>query len=422
MPIDPREGLFEYAGFTGLRNNTDPRNFTPADLVDAINCDVDDGNNIDRRYGFGAVVAAGIDRNLFATGPICLGVGSNALKQMSTAYGLTTLRSSLTPGRDLSYAPVADRVYYSNGVERGCVQNGADRSWGIDPPALPLAALTAGDLDAGTYQFVVTYIRNDGQESGAVRAGTYVLAARGGIALSAIPVSTDATIVGKAVYVSTRNGSALYRLGLIPNATTTFAIRELGDPAAPLTTQFLTPPLAGDLIAYFKGQMLVARGNRLYPSQAYAPELFDLRKAIPFLDRITMLAPLNNKTDGIWIGTDSQVIWINVFRPMTASGEESSDKWEYKVSADYGVIPGTMFYADGELLGDGSGAGEQCVYFTTKRGICVGRTGGAFVNLTQEKFNFPAQPAGAGVVRRHRGIVQYLCTLNGPETAANTFT
>lgn len=409
MAVDPREGLHEFTQFKGLRNSVDSRDFDPGDLEVALNVDCDDGLNVARRYGFGTVVVAGVDRSLFATGPICLGVGSNTLKQILSNYGTVTLKSGLTAGRDLSYAPVADRVYWSNGVDLGCVHEGGNRSWGLPVPALPTAATTGGDLPDGTYQFAVTYIRSDGQESGAARAGTIALTAKGGISLSAIPVADDAAIVAKAVYVSTRNGSTLFRAGLITNATTTFAVRELGDPAAPLTTQFLSAPPAGEFIGYSGGYMLVAKENRIYPSEPYAPELFDLRKAIPFLDRITMIAPLD---DGTWLGTDSEVIWLPGTTPET---------WDYKAAADYGVIPGTMSYADGELLGDGSGAGEQIVYFTTKQGICVGRSGGKLINVTESRFNFPAQPTGAGVVRRHRGILQYVTTLNGPETAANTF-
>ena len=410
MALDPREGLHEFTQFKGLRNTVAARNFEPGDLVTALNTDIDDGENIDRRYGFGSVVVAGVDRSLFASGSVCLGVGSNALKQILPNYSTVTLKSGLIAGRDLSYAPVADRVYWSNGVDLGCVHEGANRSWGLPVPVLPAFAATGGDLPDGTYQFVVTNIRNDGQESGASRAGTLALSAKGGILLSAIPVATDATIVAKAVYVSTRNGSVLFRAGLIANATTTFAIRELGDPAAPLQTQFLSAPPAGDFIGYSGGYMLVADGNRLYPSEAYAPELFDLRKSVPFLDRITMIAPL---IDGAWLGTDSEVIWLSGNTP---------EAWKFEPKADYGVIPGTASFADGELLGDGSGAGEQTVYFTTKQGICVGRSGGRMSNLTESRFGFPSQPVGAGIVRRHRGIVQFLTTLNGPETAANSFT
>ncbi|MDO8632868.1 MAG: hypothetical protein Q7R41_20485, partial [Phycisphaerales bacterium] len=363
------------------------------------------------------VVVAGVDRALFASGSTCLGVGSNALKQILPDYSTVTLRSGLTAARDLSYAPVGDRVYYSNGVELGVVAEGASRSWGLPVPALPVAAATGGDLPEGTYQYVVTYIRSDGQESGAARAGTITLTATGGIDLSAIPVSSDTTVVAKAVYVSTRNGAALYRAGTIANATTTLAVREAGDPASPLQTQFLTAPPTGDFIGYFSGWMLVADGDRLYPSEPYAPELFDVRKAMPFSDRITMVAPVEK---GVWIGTGSQVIWLNGDSPET---------WKFDVRADYGVIPGTLAYGDSELIGAKSGktislsvkADAPVPFFSTTRGLCVGEQDGELRNFTEARFAYPSQPVGAGVVRRHRGLAQYLVTLNGPETAGNTF-
>lgn len=413
MAVDPREGLFELTGFGGLRNNIDPSDFELGDLENALNCDIDDGENVTRRRGFSTAITTAIDRNLFAVGSVCLGVGSNALKRILPDFSVNTLKTGLTVDRDLSYAAISDRVYWANGIELGVVSGGVNRSWGLPVPATPTVALSGGDLPEGTYQFAVTFIRDDGQESGAARAGSITLAAIGGISLSAIPVATDATIIAKAVYVSTRNGSALFRAGLIANATTVFAVREPGDPAAPLQTQFLSAPPAGDFIGYFKGWMLVAKGNRLYPSEVYAPELFDSRKSIPFLDRITMVAPMNDKTGaGVWIGTDTQVIWLTGNSPET---------WEYKVAASSGVIPGTLAYSESKILGDDSGASAQIVYFTTKQGICVGRANGGLIGLTQDRFSFPAQPIGAGVVRNHRGTVQYVVTLNGPETAANVF-
>lgn len=417
MALDPREGLFEFREFKGLRNNTDSRDFDPGDLEVALNVDVDDGDNIDRRKGYGAVVVAGVDRGLFAKGPICLGVGSNALKQIFPDWSTVTLHSGLTPNRDLTYAPMAGRVYYSNGAENGVIQNGQRRSWGITPPSLPTATATGGELRAGRYQFAVTYWRQDGQESGTGRAGVIELTSTGGIALSAIPVSADATVDRKAIYVTATNSGTLFRAGVIPNATTTFNIlTNTSDLTAPLMTQFLQPPPAGDFIAESRGHMLVAVGNRLYPSEAYAPELFDYRKSVPFLDRITMLAPIADgkvyKQHGVWVGTDSQVIWLQGDDPF---------KWDFQVKADYGVIPGTCYIADGELIGDGTSKGSPAAFFATKRGLCFGKQGGELHNVTEPRFAYPSQPKGAGIVRRHRGIVQYVATLNGPETAGNTF-
>ena len=44
---------------------------------------------------------------------------------------------------------------------------------------------------------------------------------------------------------------------------------------------------------------------------------------------------------------------------------------------------------------------------------------GKFQNLTQARYAYPMQERGAGVVRRHRGMIQYLSTLRGAETAGN---
>ena len=406
-PVDPRERVFSFAGFRGLRNNVDSEMFSPEDLEVALNVDILDALRVSRRKGYSAPVTASVDRDLWASGAVCLGVGSNALKLVQPDFSVTTLRSSLTAARPLSYAAAGDRIFYANGTELGCVQSGAHRTWGITPPGLPVAAATAGSLPPGRYQYAVTFIRSDGQESGTGLAGVIELTVAGGIALSAVPVSTDPSVTYKVIYVSSAGGETLYRSGLIANADTTYVVREERMGASPLTTQFLSPPPAGDHIAYFGGYMLVASGNVLYPSEPYAPELFDLRKGKPLLDRITMVAPVD---DGVWVGTDSQVLWLAGSTP---------EEWEYKEVANYGAIPGTLAYGDHELLGDGSTAGTMVAWFASKRGLCAGRDGGAFSNVTQARFAYPVQERGAAVVRRHRGTAQLLVTMRGAEVAGN---
>ncbi len=407
-PVDEREGLEIFGSWLGLRNNVSPDALGREDLTVAVNVDIDDSLAISRRKGYSTVLTAAVDRDLWASGALCLGVGSNALKQILPDYTTTTLRSGLTPARPLSYAAVADRAYYSNGVELGCVQDGANRTWGISiPNALPVATLTAGTLTAGEYQYAVTYLRNDLQESGASLAGVMTLAATGGIALSAIPVSTDPTVTHKVIYLTSAGGETLYRVGVIPNADTTFVIRETRMGASPLLTQFLQPPPAGDHIAYWNGYMLAADGNRLYPSEPYAPELFDYRKGVPFSDVITMIAPVK---DGVWLGLGGQVVWLTGTTPET---------WDYRAAADYGVIPGTAFFADSGVIGDGQSTGEMVAFFASKRGLCVGLPGGKLINLTDARFAYPIQDRGAGVVRRHRGMNQFVVTMQGAETAGN---
>lgn len=407
MPLDPKEGLFEFRGFKGLRNNVDIRDFDPGDLEIALNMDVDDAEDLDRRKGFSAVVVADVDRDLFAVGSICLGVGSNTLKQILPNLSTVSLLSGLTPNRPLSYAAVADRVYWSNGVEKGVFQNGVTRSWGIVPPTVGAVAITGGALRAGRYQISMTYLRQDGQESGAALAAVVELTAIGGFTV-ALPVSTDTAVSQKAVYLSTLNGEILYRYAVLSNGEQSFSIREERKGALALATQFLSPPPAGEHIAYANGRMLVAVGNRLYPSEPYAPEWFDLRKGVPFIDRITLVAPLE---DGTWLGTDTQIVWLPNAEP---------EKWEFKPRANYGIIPGTAKIDTAEAIGEGTSK-LPAVFFATASGLCAGLAGGQLVNFTDGRFAYPIQPIGAGVVRSHLGGIQYLVTLKGPETAGNVF-
>src|SRR3990167_1127833 len=406
-PIDDKEGLVEYAEFRGLRNNVDPEAFAPGDLATALNVDIDDSLGISRRKGFSAPVTSAIDRDRWASGPICLGVGSNALKLVNPDWTTKTLRSGLSSGQTLSYAVVGDRVFYANGTELGCVQNGADRTWGITPPGGFDIADTGGVLAAGKYQVVVTYLRDDGQESGASRAIEIELTALGGISLSDIPVSTDPTVTHKVIYVTSVGGETLFRAGIIENAITAFVIREARMGVSPLLTQFLSPPVPGAFICRFLGWLLVAKGNRLYPSEPYAPEVFDLRKSIPFTDKILMLAPLVN---GVWIGTGDQILWMEGDAP---------EKWVFHEKVSYGVIPGTFTYVDGELLGDGSDTGEQVAFFASNRGLCAGLPGGRLISMTQARYSYGVQPKGASIIRRHRGMAQMITTLQGAEVVGN---
>lgn len=409
MAIDPREGLFEFTGFKGLRNNVAPTDFGPGDLVTALNVDVDDGENVGRRKGYGSVVVAGVDRDLFSSGAVCVGVGGNALKQILPDYSTIVLRSGLTARRALTYSPLADRIYYSNGVETGVVQAGASRTWGLTPPVLGTAVATGGGLLAGRYQYTMTYIRNDGQESGAALARVITVGAGAGFDLT-LPVSADPTVVSKRVYMTAVDSETLFLFTILDIAVTSLSVRASPSLSSPLETQFLvSPDMLGVIshIAYGNGHMLLAVENQVFVSEPYAPELFDPRKAYTFPDRVTMIKFLE---DGAWLGTDTQVAWL---------ANSDIEKWEFKQRAKYGVIPGTAVVDSAEAIADGSSK-LPAVFFATKEGLCAGMANGQLINFTKGRFAYPSQPQGAGVVRDYRGSVQYLLTLNGPEIPGNT--
>jgi len=108
------------------------------------------------------------------------------------------------------------------------------------------------------------------------------------------------------------------------------------------------------------------------------------------------------------LGTGYEIGW---------AGGKDPAKWEYVIRADYGAIPGTLAYIAAEDVGEQSGLAAM---FATAQGLCAGFDGGSFVNLTQERFNYPVTSAGAGVVRNQGGAVQYVVTLQGDPGDANT--
>jgi hypothetical protein len=262
-----------------------------------------------------------------------------------------------------------------------------------------------GSLPAGIYQYTVTYVRADGQESGAPGTGGFELLARGGLKFVDLPVPPSSEVAFKRLYVTSVNGDQPFALFNLPVNATTATYDEPRTGTLPLATQFLSPALPSRLIAQFAGHILLARGNTLYRSEPYAPELFDLRKGLPFPERITLVAPMD---DGVYLGTESEVVWLD--------GRDPS-KWSRVTKSVHGAILGTAAYGPADDLAEGQQG--QVVFFVTTKGIVAGLNGGSLVSLTEERFAFPVMQEGSAIVRHHGGTIQYVVTLRGTEGFTN---
>jgi len=395
-----------YQNFSGLRNNVAAGDFDTSDLEVALNVDLNDKGVVSRRKGFGTAVLAGSYHSLWSGAGVCLAVTDTSLKRILPGYTATTLRSNLTAGRRMAYVGVGARAYYSNGVDTGVVENGASRSWGIARPPRISATAISGTLRAGRYQFAMTYVRSDGQESGAPRAGVLELTAFGGFRFSSLPVSTDSGVLTKVLYLSKVNGETLFRKAEIAADETSLDVTDDDVSSLVLRTQHLNAPPAGDVLAVYNGRLLSASGSYLSYSEPYAYELFDPRLVLVFESAVKMIAPVKG---GVFVGTDKETVFLQ-------GDDIGNSSLEHK--ADYGVVPGTLAYAQASAFGEGSQSGLLAVWASTQ-GACVGADGGAFRNLTQERFAYPKQPQGAALFRQHRGMNQYLTVMQGTETAGN---
>lgn len=423
-----KEGVFEHAQFTGLRNTVPPSRFDLGDLAEALNVDIDDSLLVQRRKGFDQI-ATGNFHSFWSDGVVAFAVlNQTDLVRIFADYTVEILRTGLTSGLYMSFASIGPqivnpestwRVYFTNGSEKGVIDSGRVRSWGLDIPThQPDAALVGGYLTDGIYQFAATFLRKDKQESGTLVAGSIVLSDEhqthhhhekelvakrtSGIQLTNIPVSDDPDVDRVLIYFSRRNGESLYRAGSVSNGETSYTYdREINTLTLPMRHQHMRPPMPGQIVMDFNGHLLIAQGSRLFRSESYGLELFDHRKGYEFTDEITLVGALNN---GVYLGVRSKIFYLNGPAPA---------KWSYKPIAEYGAIPGAFDYVSLDMLGmKGDGI---AVLFATTRGLCVGIDGGQFINLTQEKFVYPIQERGAVVVRRHRGMIQALLTMQGNE-------
>lgn len=391
--------MVTFTGFAGLRNDVSAERFTPADLEVATNVDLDNTGKLLSRDGYLKKINA-VVHSLWAHGDVCLYVQGSSLKRLnSDLTSSVTVRSDLTAGLTMSYDEVDNKVYYSNGTQTGIYTSNGSRSWGIVPPVFqPLAAPAYGDMADGTYQYALTYIREDGQESGTGIADKIDITT-GAITFSDIPVSSDPTVTHKVIYLSEANGEVLYRALVLVNTTTSIYYNG-GILRTPLETQYMQQAPAGHLVRYGHSRMWVAQGSFLFYSKAFGYELFDLRDYFGFTEQITMIAPVQ---DGIYIGTEDATYFINGTNPS-----EMTLQTKY----DVGVVLGTLVYVPSKEIKALDNVSEEVVpVWTTHTGIVTGISSGNVFNLTADRYSLDKTNQGAALYRDNNGISQYLTVL-----------
>lgn len=417
----------EIRKFLGIRNTTSPERLKTGELVAANNVETDNTGRLLSRRGQTLKNASPLS-NLYANHAVAVALSGSNLVAVEPNFTYTTLKV-LTSTDDLSYETSLDTIYYSNGVDLGRLVGRTWSSWGIIPPAgqpvtLPIVG---GKLPIGKYMYAVTFVRNDGHESGTGLAGVIELTAKGGISFLSIPVSTNTDVVSKNLYLSATNGEVLYYAANIPNAQIgyTYNSNQL-DLTIPLITQFLTPPPPGSFVKIYKGVMYVVVGDTVYYSNAHSFELFKLdTDFLRFPGRVVMFEGVG---DGIYVGTedlggeDAEGMGNTYF----LSGNRP-DKLQSVDLFDYGVIEGTAVstdaaYFESPVAGEAEGGEAKfAVVWTSRHGICLGKDGGTTTNLTEPRYSMPLAQSGVAFVRQARGYASYIVNLQGVGANNNAY-
>jgi len=355
-----------------------------------VNVDIDANNKIRRRRGHNVILSGDI-HSLWSNGDICLFIEGGNLKRLHS--DLQTVEVLAPVKGPCAYLSAIGKVYVTDGSSGLVIEDGVARKWGVDSPPPPDVAPATGGMRAGRYGVCLTHVMPDGRESGA--STPVFFEGSGGIAVSGITHPPSGFV---RVYVTPPDGDTFFRVAELRNGEATVTYTGATSDI-PLRFPYLSPPPAGHMLCYFNGRIYIAVGNLLYYTEAYQPERCDIGYSFFRMNgRITMLMPVK---DGLWV-SDGQ-IWF-----LQGSGPEEFSKM---LKAPYNAVEGTACRIDGKYV-DTPGDG---VIVTTEMGICVCGNGGSFKNETEDRVAFAAAKHGAGLVRRHDGMVQYLGIVNGDD-------
>jgi hypothetical protein len=274
---------------------------------------------------------------------------------------------------------------------------------------LPLTAIK-GQLMVGKYQVALTFVRDDGQESGSDRPELINLSDEGGIDIS-LPGTTDSTVKYINIYISHADGETLYLAHTVDIGTASLQYQHTAEELVyPLKTKLLLPPPPGHFVEYFNGRIYIADKNILWYSEPYSYELCRYEtNFMPFESNITLLGAVD---DGIFLATQEETMFM--------AGDGPPFKRSFK--AEYGAIPGTMAKCNASYFGKGKAEGDA-VFWESTRGKCVGLKEGGFKNLTEGNYLYAPGKRGAGIIKQTSGMNQYLSILQDAsgETAYNVY-
>lgn len=176
-----------------------------------------------------------------------------------------------------------------------------------------------------------------------------------------------------------------------------FTMTALADPEV----TYKMPLPAGQLIAYHRGKLLVAKGRVLYLADALCNH-YDVRTGFRVFEHdITMLRPVD---EGVYVA-DGGTWYLVEKRAFADDPAEYKKEWVSGLNA----IPFTDTLIDGAYVGEGV-EGNVAVW-STSEGVCMGDNKGVVKIVTPNYLMAPAV-IGAAAVRNIDGQVHYLATIN----------
>jgi hypothetical protein len=385
--------------FAGMNNVVTKTRNTMSVPSMILNAHVDTDGSVQKREGHELSITLPGAHSLWTNNKgVVLCGAEGVLYRVHDFTSVTSLVDTMEPDAPFSYLEVGGKIYISNKYWTGMfdpVQEAMKR-WGASPPDTPIVIPSEGSLPSGYYHIALTTTNEYGRTSGNSHLAEIEIESSedgvGGIEILNMPENAS-------VWMTDPDGSNLLLLtegaGLTGNVITGLSLSQ-----EPLTTMWGSSPVPMVHTSWAFGRVWGARGQKVFYSEPYQPELFILDTS--FFDMDEEVLMVARGATGMFIGCRDKTVFFAGSSPMEM----------VQMHAGEGVIPGTLCYATdlGEL-------GRNVPVWLSKTGVCVGTTDGQVINLLRDNVRIdPLQLQGASICRVKDGRRQMMFSMQHKNT------
>lgn len=389
------------SGFPKGMDNVHSDTEIPMDaLRRAVNVDILDSGKVRRRKGHALINPVSGAHSLWSDNKNkSYLVHNNVIKAVLDGGATQDIGVINSNGNRVSYVKVNDDVYFSCATAKGKISNGVIKPWGIETPTTPPVAIESiGILNAGTYHLAMTFVLNDGRESGASTLSSVILNNDAGITITGMPVPTSPDVVKKRLYVTTANGETLFMAREL-NPLDQFASVSNDADGQELRTAYLTEPVFSTGLAEVNGRIFMIDASNpktVVHTEAFVFDYVDSRKNFyQFPVDVTLIAATRS---GLYVCADKTYF-------IQAAGTDESSQVEI---FDYTGMANTvqMIPSTHEPI------------WLSERGAVIGHEGGNAEILSSSSLATGTMSNAASMVREQDGIRQYVVV--GQQEEAST--
>lgn len=379
QPLGPFLGIDNRLPDFDLRINT--RQLSGNYLRRAENVDIDNSGNLRRRESELLVQALTGAHSLYLTSDT-----AGYLVRDSVLFAITlptygeNFAKTLTSNDPVSWLPIGDDLYFSNGTDSGRITQGLLFPLGLPTPDAPACNAVGGSLTAGTYQVAVSYFNiTTGEEGGISASHNPVLAAVGGLHVPLPAPMTGATHAN--VYVSTVNGSVPMLAATVALGAAATDIVIQPTPGRESNGRYEEPLPAGTLFSS-NGRLCSFSGSTVYVGLPFRPGYYlPADGYIPFPADVSIA--IENQA-GTFIAAD-KTYWV--------PGDLGNVEGALATVLPYGAVPGTAF----------SSPNKSEVGWFGAQGFVIGKTSGEVEAPMSDHIDQTSPASGVATIRTTRG-------------------